>query len=167
MSTGALVNSLRLGNAYMHYWNGSSLVQVMVSHLFGTKPLTESTITSWQLGSKFQSMKNCHWKKCISKCYLQSGGYFVPILMCEAEDPTFTMAGLVFVPSHYPKVCPLIFKYTPFRKGLYNIITVYQEKRIGFAVYKDGQLQMFVGVNIVDYNKHLKLPILMKRKTQH
>ena len=47
------------------------------------------------------------------------------------------------------------------------MITIYQKKRIGFAVHKDGQLQMFVGVNIVDYNKHLKLPILMKRKTQH
>ena len=36
-----LFNSLRLGDAYMRHWTGSSLVQIMACCLFGAKPLSE------------------------------------------------------------------------------------------------------------------------------
>ena len=35
------LNPLRPSDAYMHRWNGSSLVQIMACRLFGAKPLSE------------------------------------------------------------------------------------------------------------------------------
>ena len=50
------VNSSRLGDANMHHWTGSSLVQVMACHLFGAEPSPEPMLTYWQrnLLNKFQ-----------------------------------------------------------------------------------------------------------------
>ena len=43
------INSSPPGAAYMLQWTGSSLVQVMACHLFGTKPLPETMLAYCQL----------------------------------------------------------------------------------------------------------------------
>ena len=44
-----LINSMQPGDAYMRHWTGSSLVQEMACHLFGTKPSPEPMLTYCQI----------------------------------------------------------------------------------------------------------------------
>ena len=69
----------------MHQWTRSSLVQVMTSHLFNTKPLPEPMLVycqmnSWeQVSEKFES-EFYHFlsRKCIWKCRLPKWQPFCP-----------------------------------------------------------------------------------------
>ena len=67
----------------MRQWYGAFLDQMMTYHLFGTKPLTTSTLTikiylyEILFECKFFIKKKCSWK-----CRLQNGGDFVPVSMC-------------------------------------------------------------------------------------
>ena len=53
-----VINSSPLSAAYMRQWTGSTLVQVMACHLFGTKPLPEPTL-AYCLLDPFRN--NLHW----------------------------------------------------------------------------------------------------------
>ena len=46
------INSLTPGDAHMHQWQGSLLLQVMPWHLLGTKPLPEPMLTHLSIKSK-------------------------------------------------------------------------------------------------------------------
>ena len=69
----------------MHQWTGTSLVQVMTWHLFGTKPLPEPIMAYFELDSwrhisvKFESeFYHFHSRKCIRKCHLLNLQAFCP-----------------------------------------------------------------------------------------
>ena len=67
----------------MPSWDLSTLVQVMICHLFGIKPLPEPMLTSCQLHPKeyisvtFHLEFICYWK-----CHLQNISHFVLASMC-------------------------------------------------------------------------------------
>ena len=78
------VNSSSPGAAYMRWWTGLALFQVMTCHLSGTKPLLEPMLQNCQLDTlgqtsvKFESeYKTYHSWKCVSNCCLQNGSHFV------------------------------------------------------------------------------------------
>ena len=80
-------NSLWPGDTYTRHLTGSSLVQVMACRLFGAKPLPDPMSDYYQLELRdkpqwnFNQFKNFHWRKCIWKCRLRNGAYFVSALM--------------------------------------------------------------------------------------
>ena len=69
---------------YMRQWPGSALVQIMACRLFGAKPLPQPVLTYQQLDPyepislKFKSQfKHYYSRKCIRRCRLRNGSYFV------------------------------------------------------------------------------------------
>ena len=72
------VNSVVLGDAYMCHWTGSSLVQVMVSHLFSTKPLLEPMVAYCQLGP---------WEQNSAKFELVCSDFFVKKIYLKISSP--------------------------------------------------------------------------------
>ena len=78
------VNSSPPSAAYMRWWTGSALVQVMACRLVGAKPSLKPMLVYCQLdhqeqtSMKFESKyKIFHSRKCIWKCRLRYGGHFV------------------------------------------------------------------------------------------
>ena len=75
---------VRPADTYMHWWTGSSLVQVMAWHRTGAKPLpgpmmTYRQLDLWeQISIKFLSKYTIfHWRKCIWKCRLWNACHLV------------------------------------------------------------------------------------------
>ena len=70
-----VISSLH-STAYIHWWSMSALVEAIVCHLFGTKPLPEPVLAYCQLeqtSMAFESKcKIFHPWKCIWKCRLQN-----------------------------------------------------------------------------------------------
>ena len=66
------INSLRPSDAYMHQETKSSLVQIMAFRLFGTKPLSEPTVTYCQLDPKEHISWNIIW---LSDVFNQENAY--------------------------------------------------------------------------------------------
>ena len=72
---GVFIDSLRLGEAYMHQYSRLSLVQMMVCHLFGAKPLSEPKLAycsqqHWEQTYVKLKEKTAHSIKLIDKCYI-------------------------------------------------------------------------------------------------
>ena len=70
--------------AYMRWWIGSALVQIMACRLDGTKPLSEPMLSYCQLHPEeyismnfYLKFKYFHSWKCIWTCRLQNGSHFV------------------------------------------------------------------------------------------
>ena len=79
------VNSSPPNTAYMHYWIGSALVQIMACGLFGAKPISKPVLAychldSWeQISMKFKSeFYHFHSRKCIWNCRLPKWRPFCP-----------------------------------------------------------------------------------------
>ena len=62
-----MVNSWRLSDAYIRYWPGSSMIQVIACHLFGAKRLREPMMipVNWIVRSEVQWTFYRNWK-----CYI-------------------------------------------------------------------------------------------------
>ena len=83
------INPLRLGDAYMCQWTGSSLDQIMACCLIGTKPLSEPKLAYCQsdpkehISMKFWfKVKSFQSRKCTQKYCLPNCGHFVSASMC-------------------------------------------------------------------------------------
>ena len=74
-----LVNTLGLMKHITGQLNGSSLVQLMVCGLLGTKPLPKPIIEppGINLNEVVVTLQNISFNKIYSKCCLQNGSYFV------------------------------------------------------------------------------------------
>ena len=77
------INSLKLGDAYMHQLTWLSLVQIMACRLFGAKPLSEPMIIYCHLypmghiSIKYHSkFKSFYSNKCIWTYHFRNGGHF-------------------------------------------------------------------------------------------
>ena len=88
------VNSSPPSAAYMYQWTGPALVQIMACRLGGAKPLSEPMLICCQLDPKqhismkfYLKFKYFHSRKCIWKCHLRNGGYFVSASMCKHIEP--------------------------------------------------------------------------------
>ena len=80
------VNSLRPGDAYMHLWTASSLVQVMACRLFSAKPLPEPMQTvSWILRNKLQQNFNQNSYIFIEENVFESVVYKTSAILSQPE----------------------------------------------------------------------------------
>ena len=93
------VNLLKLGNANIHQWDESSLLQIMAWCLTGAKPLPEPMLAYYHLDPweqtsvKFQSKYNNFLsRKCNWNCRLLRGAMFVLPSMCEVLRVAYLMA---------------------------------------------------------------------------
>ena len=86
-----IFNILRLSDAYIYWLTGSTLVKVMVCHLYDIKPLPEPVLTYCHLDPNRLNRFSEIWntienflleKKIIWKCCLSNGGHFVLASMC-------------------------------------------------------------------------------------
>ena len=77
------IYSTRLSDAYMCQFR-PSLFQIMVSYLFGTKPLPEQMLAYCQSHPEenYLKIKHFHLIKCTWKCCLQNGSHIVLASRC-------------------------------------------------------------------------------------
>ena len=78
------INSSPHSAAYMRWWIGSALVQIIACCLDGAKPLSEPMLTYCQLDPKehismkfYFKFKYFHLRKCVWICCLRNWGLFV------------------------------------------------------------------------------------------
>ena len=117
----AFVCSIR---AYNSLWKWND-----IRRLFGAKPLTEPMLTSldhWKRTSgKFESKcKTFHSGKCISKCRLRDGGYFVSALMCFEQALQMSRRPTVkqsFLQHNVPFAAKPEYNMTSTMKVMYTV----------------------------------------------
>ena len=110
----SLLNPSPPSAAYMRWWIGSTLVQIIACHLFGAKPLSKPMlgIVNWTLGNKLQWNSNQNTKLFIHEnafenivCEMAAFCLGLDVLMCGLTVPC-TMSLHIFQTAWHPEdVC--------------------------------------------------------------
>ena len=102
----------------MCQWTGSSLVQVTACGLFGAKPLPKPMLTFCQFDPQeqtaveFQSKcRTFHSRKCIWKCRLWNGGYFVQGEMSWCNEHHISDYSYHILNYSYYDICARAMNY--------------------------------------------------------
>ena len=106
----------------MHWWAGSSLVQVMARCLFGAKPLTQPVL-SWYKQNVSKKTLIKIWKFCFNKIYFKMSSakcgplclvcwltmYYIYVHWCLCFIATYHYSDITWAPRHIKSLATQLF----------------------------------------------------------